>query len=223
MTTTPPTINPTCPPKHLGGGGPVRRSGAKEEQPPTINQQPPTLKGWVTTQHQFYNGKKLGPYYFRRWKENGKLHKQYIKPSEVEKVRAQCAAHRAERNYQQSLNKDFRLFRGNWTFYTRIVERCHKRPVTPEQSEFTKRIVDKGFFIPGRPSLRRKLPPRAFRAPRVTKRKWKEIQAAFMYAFNDAYARNHPEQTFDLHAADLKKHILATVRPKKRRLALLGA
>jgi hypothetical protein len=36
-------------------------------------------------------GELHGPYYCRLWRENGKLRKKYVKLSEVETVRKQCA------------------------------------------------------------------------------------------------------------------------------------
>ncbi len=36
-------------------------------------------------------GNKRHAYYARRWRERGKLHKQYVRKADVERVRAACA------------------------------------------------------------------------------------------------------------------------------------
>jgi hypothetical protein len=35
-----------------------------------------------------------GPYYYRFWREDGRLRKAYVKPAELERVRAQCRTRR---------------------------------------------------------------------------------------------------------------------------------
>jgi hypothetical protein len=35
-----------------------------------------------------------GPYFFRFWREDGRLRKSYVKPAELEQVRARCEARR---------------------------------------------------------------------------------------------------------------------------------
>jgi hypothetical protein len=35
-----------------------------------------------------------GPYFYRMWRQGGRLRKQYVKPSELDEVRAQCDARR---------------------------------------------------------------------------------------------------------------------------------
>jgi hypothetical protein len=45
-----------------------------------------------------------GPYYYRFWREDGKLRKAYVKPTELELVRALCDARRqARRKYRAAL------------------------------------------------------------------------------------------------------------------------
>lgn len=36
-----------------------------------------------------------GPYYYRIWREGSKVHKAYVKASDVQAVRAQCEAYKA--------------------------------------------------------------------------------------------------------------------------------
>jgi hypothetical protein len=42
-------------------------------------------------------GQLHGPYYYRCWREGGKLRKTYVRPAEVEQVRARCEARRRQR------------------------------------------------------------------------------------------------------------------------------
>lgn len=57
---------------------------------------PNTLPGAVCAQWRERDGKRYGPYYFRFWREGGRLHKQYIKRDDVEAVQAACTRHREE-------------------------------------------------------------------------------------------------------------------------------
>lgn len=57
---------------------------------------PNTLPGAVCAQWRERDGKRYGPYYFRFWREGGRLHKQYVKRSEVDAVWAACQRHREE-------------------------------------------------------------------------------------------------------------------------------
>ena len=40
------------------------------------------------------DGSLHGPYYFRYWRENGVLRKEYVRHADLEQVRAQCEARR---------------------------------------------------------------------------------------------------------------------------------
>src|SRR5690349_21808447 len=51
------------------------------------------LKGSVCVQWR-KSGGDLRPYYYRFWREGGRLRKQYVKLSEVEKIRAACEGNR---------------------------------------------------------------------------------------------------------------------------------
>ena len=50
-----------------------------------------------------------GPYYYRFWREGGRLRKQYVKRSDVEKVRASC---QALRQYRRDLKVQLEEWRG---------------------------------------------------------------------------------------------------------------
>jgi len=113
------------------------------------------LRGWVSAFYVTVKGQPIGPYYARRWKENGKLHKQYIKHADVERVRSQCEANRQLRKKQLALNKDFRTFKGNFNYYFRILKRADKGKVTPEHYDHMRSLAFGDFFCPGRPALRK--------------------------------------------------------------------
>jgi hypothetical protein len=174
-----------------------------------------------------HKGRKLGPYFVRRWKENGKLHKQYIKPGDVEKIRARCEAYREERRRQHQMLDDFNTFKGNWNYYFRILKRLQKRNVEPEHHTHMRAIAVGDFFLPGRPNLRVR---RRFMVPSLSNRpfrfnkKWKEMfETNFWKGYNETKPPLTPEEKFEAQAKDLRDHILATVKPKKRRLALIAA
>jgi hypothetical protein len=42
-------------------------------------------------------GELHGPYHYRLWREGGRVRKAYVKPSELESVRAACAAYQENR------------------------------------------------------------------------------------------------------------------------------
>lgn len=58
---------------------------------------PNSLPGAVVAQYRERGDKRYGPYYFRVWREGGRLRKQYVKQTDVEVVRAACQRHRDER------------------------------------------------------------------------------------------------------------------------------
>jgi len=65
-------------------------------QTKTAKPLPNMLPGAVCAQWRERGGKRYGPYYFRFWREGGRLHKQYIKREDVDAVRAACVRHREE-------------------------------------------------------------------------------------------------------------------------------
>ena len=58
------------------------------------NPLPNTIPGAVCAQYRHRNGKRYGPYYFRFWRERGRLRKQYVPLDQAELVRGLCLAHR---------------------------------------------------------------------------------------------------------------------------------
>ena len=74
------------------------------QQPPTLvpqlaigNQKSAMTRGWIQTTYRHYKGKKLGPYYVRRWKEGKRIFKEYIKFEDLERIRAECDAYRRQK------------------------------------------------------------------------------------------------------------------------------
>jgi len=85
----------------------------------TLESLPKMLPGTVCVQWQkcgrkncrCTRGELHGPYFFRFWREDGKLRKAYVKRSELETVRKQCAARQQQRlQLRQGLN-DWRNLR----------------------------------------------------------------------------------------------------------------
>jgi hypothetical protein len=52
-----------------------------------------------------------GPYHYRFWRENGKVRKTYVKPTELEVVRKQCAARQKLRLQFHQGFTDWRMLR----------------------------------------------------------------------------------------------------------------
>ena len=56
-------------------------------------------------------GELHGPYFYRVWRENGKVRKEYVKRTEVDKVRRQCNARKEIRRQLQKSWSTLRLMR----------------------------------------------------------------------------------------------------------------
>jgi hypothetical protein len=113
-----------------------------------------TLRGWITAEYIPYKGKKLGPYYVRRWKQNGKLHRQYIKPSDLEKVKAACQNHRQKRTAQSQCAKELTIVAGNLNYLLKMIKRSLKGLLRPEDHDHLAILETQGPNVPGRPNLR---------------------------------------------------------------------
>ena len=122
--------------------------------PSTTHQPPLTKKGWINTYYRYYKGKRLGPYYVRRWKLNGKLHKEYIKPDQVEEARAECQRHReAKKEIVRWLNNTTT----NLKYLERMIKWSDQGRLRPEDHAYIDRIQKEGYDIGGRPPLRKKI------------------------------------------------------------------
>src|SRR5262249_58383300 len=108
---------------------PALRQSPQTLPKPAIKQpsNPATQRGWLNTFYRYHKGKKLGPYFVRRWKVGGKIHRQYIKPEDVEKVRAQCAAHRTEQKRRKEHNKQLNILLDNFNFLGAMMNRYDAR------------------------------------------------------------------------------------------------
>ena len=127
------------------------------------NQKSAILKGWVVATYRTYNGKKLGPYYFRKWKVGCRTRKQYIKPQDVERVKAACQAHRERKKQLVEGGRRCAIFIDNADFLGRMCLRYDKgKEVTTEQEEYIVRLTQEGMHITGRPLYR---PRRVFGSP----------------------------------------------------------
>ena len=65
-------------------------------------------------------GRLHGPYYYRFWREHGRLRKQYVKRQDVRKVRARCEA---RRRYRRDLAAAQSELRGMWSFLKELGQR----------------------------------------------------------------------------------------------------
>jgi len=70
------------------------RSGAGHDLMKTENALP---KGAVCAQYRTVAGRTYGPYWFRFWREGGRLRKAYVRAADLESIRTACLAARDER------------------------------------------------------------------------------------------------------------------------------
>ncbi len=117
-----------------------------------------TQKGWINTFYRYYKGKKLGPYYVRRWKTGNKIHREYIKPKDIERVRAECLAYREKRTERRAATKRINTLLDNFGFLGRMLDNytSGKEPTGP-QGEYIKRLHEEGMHINGKPRERRRV------------------------------------------------------------------
>jgi len=116
---------------------------------------PQHLNGWVSKFFVHYNGRKLGPYYARCWKENNKQKREYIKPADLERVREACQRYRDHCKAISKTTRDFSTLTGNLNYVARMAKRITRGFLRPEDYIFIEKIQDNGFHTPGRPKLRR--------------------------------------------------------------------
>ena len=121
----------------------------------------PGLRGWVATVYVKGNG----PYYVRRWKQNGKLNRQYVKKKDLDRVRAACEANRQNRRRQIQAANTLATMTGNLTFYSRMFERALSGKLAIRKLVHLERIASDGLLAPNRPPLRRPSPSKAFMVP----------------------------------------------------------
>ena len=128
-------------------------NSAKESDQPRGSGVPP-LPGWISKTYVHYKGKKLGPYYVRHGKVNGKLKTQYIKPKDLERTRAACQAHREYKQLQLANTSKLYTIIANINYLNRMAKRSEKSELSPQDKAHLDRIASLGPSAPNRPKLR---------------------------------------------------------------------
>jgi hypothetical protein len=130
-------------------------------QTPNAQRQMPNAaprRGWINTYYRNYKGKKLGPYYVRRWKENGKLHKQHIKCQDVERVKAECQAHRERQLERRIVGSQCKALIDNHILLGKMYFGFEKgKEPNKLQAKYLVRLHHEGLYITGRPPYRRRI------------------------------------------------------------------
>ena len=120
--------------------------------------EPAPKPGWINCFYRYYKGKRLGPYYVRRWKVNGKLHREYIKPDQLEQAKAECQAHRERQQRKREGERQGWNALHNWVFLGRMLTRLDAgKEITRDQAAYILRIEREGILITGRPWCRRRI------------------------------------------------------------------
>ena len=92
-----------------------------------------------------------------------KVYKEYIKPENVEKVRAACAAYREERLLKRIAARRETTYVDNFRFLGAMLDRFDAgKTVNREQGNWLVRLHSEGLYITGRPAIR---PRRRFMVP----------------------------------------------------------
>jgi len=103
-----------------GAPAPVSRVATETAEPL------PKIRGAVCAQWRVYKGKRLGPYYFLFWREDGKLRKKYIRKAELAATIAACAAFRDERRQRRTSHKEAMQWIRQYSRTCREMERLLK-------------------------------------------------------------------------------------------------
>ena len=114
------------------------------------------LPGWITTFYIKHRGKRLGPYYARMWKKNGKRYREYVKHADLARVRAACERYRQKRERVVQTNKWTRTTCLNLSFLSRIDRKPKPSSIRQEEFEHVERIAAAGLDVEGRPIQRRR-------------------------------------------------------------------
>ena len=127
-----------------------------------------SLPGRVSAFFLNYKGRKLGPYYVRRWKEKGKAKKQYIKHEDLEQVQAACLRFKQDRNIKKARNLEVNNLIKNMAFMWHMKIRVKKGArLRIEDILHLGKIERSGMAISGAPKLRK--PNHGFMAPLFAK------------------------------------------------------
>jgi hypothetical protein len=120
------------------------------------NQQSAIQNGWVETFYRSYKGRRLGPYHVRKWKAGNRVHREYIKPADVEKIKTACQTNREERKTRSEAGKREIIYVDNSRYLLRMMRKLDRdKPVRPEDALHIQKIHREGCYALGRPKLRR--------------------------------------------------------------------
>lgn len=64
-----------------------------------------------------------GPYYYRFWRERGRLRKRYVRPADLDATRAACARRQARERARREARRDLRARLADFRTRAREVER----------------------------------------------------------------------------------------------------
>lgn len=133
-----------------------QRAEAEPRTRTLVDEYPETeaLPGWVNAYYVYENGRKCGPYFVRRWKVKGKLHKQYVAERHLRRTLAACARYRERKLRQRKISKRFTIVTGNLNFLWTMVKRSLKNTLRPGDHDFLAILEKEGIKAPNRPSLR---------------------------------------------------------------------
>jgi hypothetical protein len=128
---------------------------ATRTQPSALSTQPSRMRGCIVASYRHYKGKKLGPYYFRKWKIGRRTFKQYIKPADLEKTRTAIDAARTRRKQLQAGAKKYGPLLDNFNFLGKMMNLFDQgKEPREDQKAYILRIHKEGPFITGRPLYR---------------------------------------------------------------------
>src|SRR4051812_35100024 len=111
-----------------------------ESSQPAVNKEAPPIRGWVSTFYRNYKGRRLGPYHVRRWKIGKKIHKEYIKPKNIEKVRAACQTHREIRKAGSEVTQWVANVEGNLSYGERMIRWADQGKLRQVDKDFIARL-----------------------------------------------------------------------------------
>ena len=194
----------------VGGSDPLAPNNASGHLPfttyhlPTMTTNPPTaplqpLRGWVSTFYVKTGSKRFGPYHVRTWKKGRKIYKEYVKPADLEKVKAACQAYKEKRKRQRAKDKELINTFANLNYLVKLSKRQGKVPLRPEDIEHMRNIMRYGYAIPNTPSLRNpasKQPSnrKRFMVPFFTNKKIARVQRDLYQIFDNRQPKESPNQ-----------------------------
>ncbi len=84
---------------------------------------PKSLPGAVVAQYRTAGGKTYGPYWFRIWREGGRLKKAYVRRGDLDATRAACERGRESRRSLAKARAQVRESRGDFALLMRLLRR----------------------------------------------------------------------------------------------------